>query len=99
MYRLWITPSFHRKMRKLKKKDRILEKKIEKALSKLRENPNHASLRTHHVGRHRKYGTVWGCWVTGDVRVKWAYDKARKQMIVMLQIGGHDDVYRKSLLK
>ncbi len=97
MYRLKFSSQFYRAFNKLIKKDKALEKRIVKALDLLRQNPRHASLKSHKV-QTGNYGPRWSSRATGDIRIIWDFDETNNLIIMVLTIGGHSGkkkVYKK----
>jgi mRNA-degrading endonuclease YafQ of YafQ-DinJ toxin-antitoxin module len=74
---------FQKQYKKLIKNNKILEARIDTALSKLLEDPE---LVSHKVGQY------WSCRVTGDIRIIWEYQDD-ELVLMLLKIGGHDEVY------
>ncbi len=74
---------FKKSYKKLIKNNKIIEKRIDISLDKLLKNPENVS---------HKVGEFWSCRVTGDLRIIWEY-KNGDLVLLLLKIGGHDDVY------
>ncbi|HEC63934.1 MAG TPA: hypothetical protein ENI23_01425 [bacterium] len=94
MYRLQLTPKFQRAYKKLSKKDKRLGSLVDERLELLRGNPKDSKLRSHVVYRDSYLGTIWSSRVNGDVRILWSYDNQKRLTIILLKVGGHDEVYR-----
>lgn len=88
MYTLQILDSFKKHEILLIKKDRTLEKRINKTLTFLQEDPLYPSLKSHKVNTP-DYGLGWSSRVTGDIRIIWDYDSSERLLIILLDIGGH----------
>jgi len=88
MYTLQILNSFRKHEILLIKKDRTLEKRINKTLTFLQEDPLYPSLKSHKVNTP-DYGVCWSSRVTGDIRIIWDYDENKQLIILLLDIGGH----------
>ena len=91
MFTIKTSDPFDKKFNKLIKNNHILKKRVFKALDFLSDNPKHPGLRTHQVD-HSIYGKVWSSWVHDDLRVLWKYE-GEKIVILLLDIGDHDEVY------
>ena len=84
------SPQVHRELRKLKKKDRLLTKKIEKPLSIFVQNPKHPCLRLHKLTGDLK--SLWSISVTRSVRMVFIQEE---EEVYFVDIGTHDEVYKK----
>ncbi len=91
MFKLEFSDRFDKKYIKLIKKNSNLEKRIDKALFQLENNPKHPGLRTHQID-DPEFGKIWSSWVAPDLRIFWQYD-GNKIIILLLDIGSHDEVY------
>ena len=91
MFKLEFSDRFDKKYIKLIKKNSDLEKRIDKTLFQLENNPKHPGLRTHQIN-DPDYGKVWSSWVHGDLRIFWKYE-GEVIVILLLDIGSHDEVY------
>ena len=94
MYILHYTPNFKRRIYKLKRNNRSLEKKIIKTLEDLNSNPFNIRIKTHKV--ITEYGDTFSSRVNKDIRILWIFKKS-EQIIILLSIGGHEGskkVYR-----
>ncbi len=94
MYSFYKTPKFQRKLKKIGKKNKILLDLILRTLAELRLDPKSSGLESHLVGHQPDVGNIWSSRVTGDTRIKWAYSKELHNTLILMQVGGHDDVYR-----
>lgn len=94
MFILQLTPEFHRTFNKIGKRDKKLRAAIELAMEKLRRDPKLPGLRSHITGYDYLYGNLWSSWVTGDIRIIWTYHKTAKLFLILVKVGGHDEVYR-----
>jgi mRNA-degrading endonuclease YafQ of YafQ-DinJ toxin-antitoxin module len=83
MFQVEFSKYFQKQYKKLIKNNKILENRVDVALTKLLENPESNS---------HKVGEYWSCRVTGDVRIIWEY-KDDELVLLLLKIGGHDNVY------
>lgn len=86
MYSLVVLNKAKRDIKRLKKKDVSVGKKIEKILYRLSINPFEIGLRTHKV-RTKENGLVYSTRITGDLRVIWKFEKGK--VIIVLTVGGH----------
>jgi hypothetical protein len=67
---------------------------IEARLKQLEQNPHNLSLRTHKVAYSKSLQSdVYSIRVTGDLRILWCYSKDNPSMVILYDIGGHDEVY------
>jgi mRNA-degrading endonuclease YafQ of YafQ-DinJ toxin-antitoxin module len=85
-YQIESTRHFNRKYKKLTDKNPTLIKRIDKALSKLLENPLDKSLKTHRI--NTKHGHSMSSYVTSDIRIIWQLEDLEN--ILLLDIGGHE---------
>ncbi len=77
-------------------KNKIIRKKINKALDLLVTDPFSPSLKTHKANT-RIYGYRYSSSVTGDLRIIWDFDKENSLLLLLLAIGSHSGskrVYR-----
>ncbi len=91
MFQLNKDPRFDKKLEKLLRKNPDLKVRVAKTLKQLRHNPKHPGLRTHQIN-DSDYGKIWSSWLHDDLRVIWQYD-GDKIIILLLDIGSHDEVY------
>jgi toxin HigB-1 len=78
---------FAKKLDKLKRRNRLIEKKIDSKLKILTTNPRHPSLRLHKIESGEN---SWSVSVDTDLRILFVY---REYGILLVDIGGHDEVY------
>jgi mRNA-degrading endonuclease YafQ of YafQ-DinJ toxin-antitoxin module len=88
MFELDFQPTFWKQYRKVTRNNTFLKGKVYETLQTLASNPQHPSLKTHRA-ETRKYGRKMSSHVTGDFRIIWDYDKERRLVILVLDIGGH----------
>lgn len=93
MFDLLTTKDFDKTYVILTKGDQILQKRIQKALKLLKQNPSYPSLKTHKANT-KNYGGKWSSWVTGDIRIIWDYDSGNRLVILLLDIGGHTGTHK-----
>lgn len=82
--RLSRTEAFAKAYRKLVRKNRDLDERIEKALRLMASDLRHPSLRVHPV---RSWPGCWEASVTDSVRIIFAL---KPEEIVLLMVGEHD---------
>ncbi|MDF2379350.1 MAG: type II toxin-antitoxin system mRNA interferase toxin, RelE/StbE family [Candidatus Gracilibacteria bacterium] len=70
------------------KKDGALEKKIDKCLMFLAQDPSYPSLQSHKV-ESQLYGEKWASRVSGDLRIIWDYDQENIPVLNILDLGSH----------
>ena len=92
-FNLQPTKPFIKKYKKLVKGNVALKKRIGTALDILRDNPQEPKLKSHKVSTSQ-FGQVWSIRITGDIRVLWNYNDGNQLVLLLLNIGGHGDVYR-----
>lgn len=93
MFDLLTTTDFDKTYVIITKGDQKLQKRIQKVLKLLEQNPSYPSLKTHKVTT-KNYGEKWSSWVTGDVRIIWDYDSENRLIILLLDIGGHSGTHK-----
>ena len=77
-------------LKKLKYKQPLLFKKIQKQLKTFKENVNHPSLRTHKLKGN--LSNTWSISIEGNMRM--IYTINNKEAL-FFKIGNHDEVYKK----
>jgi mRNA-degrading endonuclease YafQ of YafQ-DinJ toxin-antitoxin module len=93
MFILIITEPFKNSQIKVVGDDQQLKKRLKTTLQKLSMNPAHSSLNSHKVNTPN-HGERWSSWVTGDIRIIWDYDKEKRLVILLLDIGGHSGAHK-----
>ncbi|MBF0492269.1 MAG: hypothetical protein HQM15_05760 [Deltaproteobacteria bacterium] len=93
-YKLFISPLFEKKLKKLPKDILEATRKTTKLLS---ENPKHPSLKTHKVLRAvGNFGSdVFEAYVTMKYRLTWEYGPDQG-MITLRNIDNHDECLKKA---
>ena len=94
MYTLSWSNGFRRGFKKATKNDPILQGKIFSVLDKFSEEPFDPELKTHKL--HGKLAGLWACQVEYDCRIVFTFAKEpdnKKNLIVLVDIGKHDEVY------
>jgi mRNA-degrading endonuclease YafQ of YafQ-DinJ toxin-antitoxin module len=93
MFVLVPSPKFTRELKKLFKKQKSLKPKIHKIFDRLSDDPQDPTLGSHKVNLSL-YGEVWSSKVNGDIRIIWDYNNSGEIEIILINIGGHDQIYR-----
>lgn len=94
MRRLAWHNSFRRAFKKHTRKDKNLRQQIFDVLNELSKDPFQPKLRTHKLSGKLK--GLWACWVEYDCRIVFAFEDdpdTSDEMIVLIDIGTHDEVY------
>jgi len=94
MYTLSWSNGFRRGFKKATRKNPGLQEKIFSVLEKLSIEPFDPALKTHKL--HGKLSGLWACQVEYDCRIVFAFEKEpdnEKDLIVLVDIGKHDEVY------
>jgi len=87
MFQVESSKTFRRKYAKLIVHNQLVKLKVDGAIEQLKNNPWHASLKTHKV-KTPKWGELYSSRATGDIRIIWR--RLGKQLIlVLVDIGGH----------
>ncbi len=77
-------------LKKLKHKQPLLFRKVQKQLKIFKENVNHPSLRTHKLKGN--LSNTWSISVEGTVRMIYTI---KNNEALFFKLGNHDEVYRK----
>jgi len=93
MYALRFSESFPSTYKALIKGNIEFEKRTEKALRLLKNDPFYPSLKSHKVNT-RNFGGKWSSWITGDLRIIWGFDEKEKQVILIFAIAKHSGSHR-----
>ncbi len=94
MRRLVLTPKFGRSYRKFSRRDKKLRQHIDAALRQMEQDVFSPSLSTHKLS-----GTLFGLWACScgyDCRIIFSVERVPEldeEVIVLLDIGTHDEVY------
>jgi len=93
MYQLIPTPRFERKLRKIAKLSKDESNRIKSILELLIEDPFDMRLKTHKL--QGKMSKFYSCGCGYDCRIIFSIEKylTDKQVIILIDIGSHDDVY------
>lgn len=93
MYVLHFSNTFAPSYKALIKDNEELEKRTEKALRLLKNDPFYPSLQSHKVNT-RNFGEKWSSFITGDLRIIWDFDETEKQIILLFAITKHSGSHR-----
>ncbi len=93
MYELHFTNTFAPTYKAIIKNNQELEKRTEKSLRLLKNDPFYPSLKSHKVNT-RSFGERWSSRITGDLRIIWDFDEAKKQIILLFAITKHSGAHR-----
>lgn len=90
-FQIKYTSHFERQFLKLIRNNSLLRVKIDKVKEILERVPFYPGLKTHLIYNSDEIGKIWSSRVTGDIRILWSFEN--NSTIILLEIGGHDDVY------
>ena len=85
------SPFVQKTITQIYKKDRKLAEKLRKQIRLLESNPKHPSLRLHKLSG--TLDNMWSLSVTSSIRM--VYRLVSKETAYFVDIGTHDEVYRK----
>ena len=94
MRRLAWDTSFRRAFKRRTRNNPSLRDRIFQVLDRLAEDPFHPTLKTHKLSGQLK--GLWACWVEYDCRIVFAFEPdpdTGAEMIVLIDLGTHDEVY------
>ena len=94
MRRLAWDSSFLRAFKQTTRRDARLRQRIFAILEVLAQDAFDPSLKTHKLRGH--LDGLWACWVAYDCRIVFAFEpdpESSEDMIVLIDIGTHDEVY------
>ena len=94
MRRLVLTPKFKRAWRKAGRRDASLLPQMEEALRQLQADAFVPVLSTHKLSG--RFAGLWACSCGYDCRIVFSIEQeaeTRQEVIVLLDIGTHDEVY------
>jgi mRNA interferase YafQ len=94
MYTLSWSNGFRRGFKKATRKNPDLNQRIFSALERLSIQPFSPELKTHKL--HGKLAGLWACEVEYDCRIVFAFENdphTGRDLIVLADIGKHDEVY------
>jgi len=93
MYELHITQTFNTSYQTVIKGNKEFEKRTEKALKLLRNDPFYPSLKSHKLNT-RNSGQKWSSWIAGDLRIIWDFDEIEKQILLLFAISKYSGSHR-----
>lgn len=93
MYILHFASSFDSTYKILIKSNKELEKRTEKALRLLKNDPFYPSLKSHKVNT-RSFGEKWSSFITSDLRIIWDFDQEEKLILLIFAITKHSGSHR-----
>jgi mRNA interferase YafQ len=91
---LILTPGFERAFRRLVRKNPALQPQIEAALRRMSQDTNDPRLKTHHLSG--QLSGLHACSAGYDCRIvfsKQKHAKTKTQVLLLINIGSHDQVY------
>ena len=94
MRELVLTPRFRRAYRKFVRRDKRLQRRIEETLRQMQADAFAPGLSSHKLSG--KLLGLWACSCGYDCRIVFAiknYPKTDEEVIVLLDIGTHEEVY------
>jgi addiction module RelE/StbE family toxin len=94
MYTLSWSTGFRRGFKKATRKNPDVQEKIFLTLQKLSMQPFDPEIKTHKL--HGKLSGLWACEVEYDCRIVFTFENepdTGKDLIVLVDIGKHDEVY------
>ena len=89
----WDT-SFRRAFKRHTRNNPTLQNRIFQVLDRLAEDPFYPTLKTHKLSGQLE--GLWACWVEYDCRIVFAFEPdpdTGEDMIVLIDLGTHDEVY------
>ena len=92
MYALHFTKTFTPTYKSLIKGHQEFEKRTEKALRLLKNDPFYPSLKSHKV-KTRNFGEKWSSWITGNLRIIWDFNEKENKIILLFAITQHSGSY------
>jgi mRNA-degrading endonuclease YafQ of YafQ-DinJ toxin-antitoxin module len=94
MHELVLTPRFERAFRRLVSKNPALQTRLEQALRRMAAGVTDSRLKTHHLSG--RLAGLHACSAGYDCRIVFAKDKHPKtgaEVLILVNIGSHDEVY------
>jgi mRNA-degrading endonuclease YafQ of YafQ-DinJ toxin-antitoxin module len=92
MYRLIPSKRFLKKYSKIVGQNKLLAPKIQNTLKILSQDPYYNSLKTHKIFVDSNT-TVRSSWVKADLRIIWDFSDDEINVIDLLDLGNHNEVY------
>lgn len=93
MYKFRFANTFAPSYEALVKNNKELEKRTEKALRLLKNDPVYPSLKSHKV-ETKNFGERWSSWITSDLRIIWDFDEEEQLVILLLVIAKHSGSHK-----
>ena len=91
--RLIVTPHFSRSLKRVVRRDPPAARLVNATLAALAADARDPALRTH--GLRGGLVGCWACSVTRDLRIVFRFEvEGGDEVIVLLDVGTHDEVYR-----
>mgnify|MGYP000051841798 CR=1 FL=1 len=94
MIKLAWASSFRRALKRHARHNQIRQTRVFEALDQLAQDPFHLTLKTHKLSGELK--GLWACSVEYDCRIVFAFEPdpdTGEDMIVLIDLGTHDEVY------
>lgn len=88
---------FLRKLKKLRKKDRVMGAKVQRTLDYIKVDPFQPKLKTHKAIIRYDGKEAYSSRVTGDIRIAWRERDGEFEILDLLDLGGHrgrGNIYR-----
>jgi mRNA interferase YafQ len=86
--------SFRRAFKRYTRRNLARQKRVFETLKELADDPFHPALKTHKLSGELK--GLWACSVEYDCRIVFAFEPdpdTGEEMIVLIDLGTHDEVY------
>jgi mRNA interferase YafQ len=86
--------SFRRAFKRRVRRNQALQDKILEVLEQLAQDPFAPALKSHKL--RGQLDGLWACWVEYDCRVIFTFEpdpESLEEMIVLIDVGDHDEVY------
>ena len=86
--------SFRRAFKRYTRRNLARQRRVFETLKELADDPFHPALKTHKLSGELK--GLWACWVEYDCRIVFAFEPdpdTGEEMIVLIDLGTHDEVY------
>ncbi len=86
------TPKFQKKLKKIKKADPVLFKRVTKQLNLLQKKADHPSLRLHKLSNSQE--NAWSISINMSLRMLFYFSEdTKEEKTVFFAIGTHEEVY------
>lgn len=93
MNRVLFTPAFKGRFKRFLRKHSQLKQRIANTLAQLKSDHSHPTLHTHKLNSDSEF---WACSCAYDLRIIFTIErdeKTNERLIVLHDLGTHDDVY------